>query len=66
MSKTYEIHWSETKCYKMELKAKSEEQAQKKFEKWYNDFDLYQKKIEPEADYYDGTYEGVFYTEERK
>tara|TARA_B100000965_G_scaffold73774_1_gene58225 strand:- start:1967 stop:2170 length:204 start_codon:yes stop_codon:yes gene_type:complete len=60
--KTYEVHWNETNDFRMKVKAKSKEEAEELFDKWYrND---YEKKVKPKAEWRDGRYYGPYYTVE--
>ena len=61
--KTYMVHWTESKDFKLEVKARDEAHAEEVFEKMYSED--YEKKVKPEADFYDGSYE-VFDVEEEE
>ena len=61
--KDYVVYWTESKEWKVWVKARDETHAEEVFEQMYSDD--YEKKIKPEADNYDGSYAVDFVEEEK-
>ena len=61
--KKYMVHWTEYKHFRLEVKARDEAHAEEVFQQMYSED--YEKKVKPEEDFYEGTYE-FDYAEEEK
>ena len=61
--KDYVVYWTETKEWKVWVNARDATHAEEVFEQMYSDD--YEKKIKPEADCYDGSYEVDFVEEDK-